>query len=78
MNDEYLDSVNHPPHYQGKIECIDVIEDVLDSGGWDASKSYLLGNVIKYLYRAGKKNNRVVDLKKAQWYLNRLVSSYND
>lgn len=62
------DNVNHPSHYtDGKIEVIDFIED--------KKLPYHLGNVIKYISRAGKKspNTELEDLKKAQWYLNRYV-----
>ena len=54
--------INHPSHYQGqKFEVIDIIEDFhLD---------FLLGNSIKYILRAGKKDDVVQDLKKAIWYL---------
>ena len=58
------DSVNNPSHYTaGGIETIDFI----------AAKGfgYLLGNVVKYVSRAGKKNNALEDLKKARWYLDR-------
>jgi hypothetical protein len=62
-----VDMVNHPPHYTfGKYEVIDVIED------WGLN--YHRGNAIKYLARAGKKNENVVeDLKKAIFYINREV-----
>jgi hypothetical protein len=63
------DVVNHPPHYKdGGIETIDFIE---------AKKfNYNLGNVIKYLTRAGKKSEcPIEDLKKAQWYLGREISN---
>jgi len=63
------DPVNHPSHYtEGrKYETIDVIED------WDLS--YRLGNCVKYVSRAGRKNCAVEDLKKAAWYLNREIES---
>jgi hypothetical protein len=62
------DNVNHPSHYKmGGIETIDFIE-AKDLG-------YHLGNVIKYITRADHKGNRLEDLKKAQWYLNRAVSN---
>jgi len=65
---ELTDNVNHPPHYKvGGIETIDFIEA--------KSLSYNLGNVVKYLTRADHKGNKLEDLKKAQWYLNREVSS---
>ena len=58
--------VNHPSHYnQGKIEVIDAIEE------WDLN--FCEGNVIKYVARSRHKGERVQDLKKALWYLNRLI-----
>lgn len=56
------DSINHPSHYNtGNIEVIDAIDD------WNLS--FCLGNVVKYIARAGHKGDRVEDLKKAAWYL---------
>lgn len=61
------DNVNHPPHYKaGGIETIDFIEA--------KSLNYNLGNVVKYITRADHKGNKLEDLQKAQWYLNREVS----
>jgi len=62
------DLVNQPPHYTaGGIETIDFIE---------AKKlNYNLGNVIKYLTRAGHKGSKLEDLRKAQWYLTREINS---
>ena len=62
------DPVNHPAHYKvGGIETIDFIE---------AKKlNYNLGNVVKYLTRADHKGNRLQDLQKAQWYLEREIQS---
>lgn len=63
------DQVNHPSHYKsGGMEVIDVIE----AFGIDR-KSGHAQNVLKYLLRAGEKGELLVDLRKAQWYLNRLV-----
>ena len=62
------DPVNHPFHYtDGKIEVIDFIED--------KKLPFHLGNVVKYVSRAGKKDKTktIEDLKKAQWYLNRYI-----
>jgi prolyl-tRNA editing enzyme YbaK/EbsC (Cys-tRNA(Pro) deacylase) len=62
------DNVNHPAHYKtGGIETIDFIEA--------KNLSYNLGNVVKYITRADYKGNKIEDLKKAQWYLNREVSN---
>lgn len=61
------DSVNHPKHYtQGGIEVIDAIE------AWGLN--FRLANVIKYVARADHKNNKLEDLKKARWYLDREIS----
>ena len=63
------DMVNHPPHYNQKgIECIDAIQASTDDG----FQYYLQGNIIKYLWRYRYKNG-VEDLKKAQWYLSKLI-----
>ena len=70
------DMINHPQHYTlGKIEVIDFIED--------KGLNFNLGNVVKYVARAGHKKSSgksidakaLEDLKKAQWYLNREISS---
>jgi hypothetical protein len=65
------DAVNHPTHYKvGGIETIDFIE---------AKKlGYNLGNVVKYLTRADHKGNRLQDLRKAQWYLEREIWNAED
>ena len=70
---EIMDMVNHPPHYnQRGIECIDAIE----AATGDGYEYYLQGNIIKYLWRYRYKNG-VEDLKKAQWYLSRLIGITN-
>ena len=59
------DAINHPEHYGGSestYEAIKVIE------AWDLG--FNLGNVVKYISRAGKKGSKLEDLRKAQWYLN--------
>lgn len=65
------DVVNKPLHYNtgGSIECIDYIEDFLT---YEEYRGYLRGNTAKYLHRFLYKNG-TEDLKKAQWYLNRLT-----
>lgn len=66
------DVVNHPAHYtNGKIECIDAIEAATD--GLTGFKGYAVGNIIKYLWRWHKKNG-LEDLKKARWYLDKLIA----
>ncbi len=63
------DPINRPSHYaEGRAhEPIDVIED------WQLS--YRLGNVVKYVSRAGRKNCALEDLKKAKWYLQREIEA---
>lgn len=66
------DNVNHPSHYTaGKIECIEAIEVATE--GLTGAEGYFTGNIIKYLWR-WKRKNGVEDLKKARWYLDRLIS----
>ena len=69
--EEMSDNVNHPAHYtQGDVECIDAIEAaVSELSGIDA---VCTGNAIKYLWR-WKQKNGIEDLKKARWYINRLI-----
>ena len=64
------DNVNHPDHYKNNgIECIDIIIFILGKVG---VKFFCLGNVVKYIFRYPKKNG-IEDLKKAAWYLNKLI-----
>ena len=64
------DVVNHPSHYtSGKIEVISIMEDQLTD---EEYRGYIKGQVIKYITRERRKNG-LEDLKKAAWYLNRLI-----
>lgn len=66
------DNVNSPSHYtQAGIECIDAITAAVS--GKSGIEAVCVANVIKYLWRYELKNG-LEDVKKAQWYLNRLVS----
>ena len=68
------DNVNHPAHYTaGNIECIDAIQEAIK--GLDGDEGYLTGNIIKYMWR-WKRKNGLEDLKKAQWYLERLIQEH--
>ena len=72
MKDLLNDTVNHPSHYaDGKIEVIEYIED--------KKLNYNLGNAVKYISRAGKKDptKKIEDLKKAVWYINREIGGNN-
>ena len=64
------DPVNRPAHYtSGGIECIDAMQAAF---GAEVVKGFCLCNAFKYLWRHRNKNG-VEDLKKARWYLNRLI-----
>ena len=59
-----IEQVNHPNHYGGEDNLYEAIK-VIDA--WDLGFS--LGNTVKYISRAGKKDKELQDLKKALWYL---------
>ena len=67
----FMNAIDHPDHYGGKentYEAIKVIEAY--------NLNFSLGNVIKYVLRAGKKNSDTVeDLKKARWYIERQIEN---
>lgn len=64
------DLINHPPHYTfGTIEVIEVIDGL--------NLDYYQGNIVKYVARYKHKGG-VDDLKKARWYLNRLIQIEGD
>jgi hypothetical protein len=66
------DAVNSPAHYNtGGIECIDYLKDNMS---WEGYTGYLEGNTKKYLHRWRYKSKPVEDLKKARWYLDRLIT----
>lgn len=67
-----VDVVNHPSHYtKGRIECIDAIDSA--TTGKSGVEAVCVANVIKYLWRYEEKNG-LEDVKKAKWYLNKLIS----
>lgn len=66
------DNINHPSHYtQGSIECIDAIKAA--TVGKTGIEAVCVANVVKYLWRYEEKNG-LEDVKKARWYLERLIS----
>jgi Ribonuclease G/E len=68
------DVVNKPPHYnKGDIECINAIEASMTK---EEFSGYLKGNVLKYIWRYNNKGKPKEDLKKAKWYLERLIENY--
>ena len=63
------DDVNHPPHYAGKYECIEVMLEIF---GAEAVKNFCVLNAFEYLWRSNKKHKSPVnDIEKARWYLNK-------
>lgn len=78
VNDDRLthDMVNHPSHYtQGGIECIDAITAA--TVGKTGIEAVCVANVIKYLWRYEEKNG-LEDVKKARWYLERLINELSE
>lgn len=68
------DMVNEPAHYQGdKMQCIDAMEAMLSV---DEFRGYLRGNIFKYQWRFRDKGG-LEDLRKARWYLDRLIKLEN-
>lgn len=71
MHGKGVDVVNSPEHYrQGGIEAIDAIQASMTR---EEFKGYLKGNAQKYLWRYRHKGKPVEDLRKAKWYLDRLL-----
>ena len=69
------DRVNSPSHYKaGKQEAIDIIEDAINNAPTMAA-AMSQGQVLKYMLRCWLKDNPLEDLKKARWYLNRLIKN---
>lgn len=69
--DAVVDVVNSPPHYKaGGIEAIEGIEASMAP---EAYAGYLKGNILKYMWRYERKGKPIEDLKKARWYLDRLI-----
>jgi len=65
------DPINRPNHYlAGKIECLDFIE------AWELG--FREGNVVKYVVRSPYKGSKLQDLKKARFYLDRLIKEVED
>ena len=70
------DNVNHPSHYtQGAIECIDAIKEA--TKGLLGIEAVCTANIIKHVWR-WKFKNGVEDLRKARWYLDRLIDEVSN
>lgn len=66
--------VDHPQHYKASVECIDVMQEIF---GKDAVKNFCTCNAFKYLFRCENKENKVQDIKKAKWYLDKYLELEN-
>ena len=64
------EAVDHPDHYNKGIEVIDYIDS--------RDFNFTIGNIIKYVSRHRHKSKPLEDLKKAKWYLDRLIKKYED
>ena len=71
------DPVNNPANYKlgDGVECIDYIKQVLTP---EEFKGYCHGNLIKYQHRHGYKGNPVEDMKKAEWYLRKMIETMKE
>ncbi|MDA8032234.1 MAG: DUF3310 domain-containing protein [Alphaproteobacteria bacterium] len=87
-NDEWMDDakyhpkksdrVNSPSHYtSGKTEVIDIIEDAVKDAPANIY-GMLQSQVLKYMLRVWLKDNPLEDMKKARWYLDRLIAHYSN
>lgn len=71
------DHINHPKHYTaGKVEVIDIIEQIVATYPYPAD-GWCIGAALKYLARAPLKGHYADDLKKAKWYLDRVVGRHD-
>lgn len=69
-------AINNPSHYNaGKIECIEALDSMV-SGCKNPIDASLSWQVVKYVWRHNLKGKPLQDLKKAQYYLNRLIEKY--
>jgi hypothetical protein len=72
MDEELIiDNINHPKHYEGNIECIDAMQEVIGKVG---VIDFCIGNAFKYIWRCMKKHELPIeDLKKCRWYINKAL-----
>ena len=71
-----LDLINNPSHYNtGDIECIEAIQASMTTRQF---QGYLKGNVMKYVWRHEYKGKMLDDLRKANWYLNKLIETHEE
>lgn len=71
--------VDRPPHYNNSdIECIDAMKAMADGSEIEPHAAYCWQNAFKYLWRWPYKHKPIEDLKKARWYLDRLIKELED
>ena len=71
-----LDLINNPSHYNtGDIECIEAIQASMTTRQF---QGYLKGNIMKYVWRHEYKGKMLDDLRKANWYLNKLIETHEE
>ena len=71
-----LDLINNPSHYNtGDNECIEAIQASMTTRQF---QGYLKGNVMKYVWRHEYKGKMLDDLRKARWYLNKLIETHEE
>lgn len=73
MQQPAKEHVNHPDHYQtSSVECIDALGAATEDLSGD--EAFCTASAIKYLWRWKKKGTPIEDLRKAQWYIDRLIN----
>ncbi len=77
LADTTVNMVEKPPHYQSSIECIDAMKAMSEGADVSPHEAYCWQNSFKYMWRWPYKNG-VEDLKKARWYLDRLIAEVED
>lgn len=74
----HSDAVEQPPHYnKSSVECIDAMEAMVEGSDIPSHEAYCWQNCFKYLWRWPYKNG-LEDLKKARWYLDRLIQKVEE
>ena len=71
------DEVENPAHYNvGSRQTIDIIDEILDQMVLDGKQGYRLGSALKYIIRHQHKGAPIQDVRKAIWFLRRLIKEY--
>ena len=74
-----MNEITKPKHYtQGPIECLDAIESMLTGDRSDGAVDFYRAQVVKYLWRMPHKGSPLVDARKADFYLHRLIKKLEE